>query len=98
MRRKKIQPGKALEVGFSVRERALVHDHTLAGPDIIERLKKSGVRGKNLVAQFTLDDLDELVGYIAAAANHISDRRIQSALDRLCDRLQATMESYDDSQ
>jgi len=98
LRRKKIRPGEAVEVGFSVRERALVLDHTLAGPDVTERLKIAEVRGSKLVAQFTLDDLDELIGYIAAEANHTSDRRLQSALDRLYDRLKATMESYDDGQ
>lgn len=98
MRRKKIQPGEAVEVGFSIRERTLVLDHTLAGPDVTERFKIADVRGNKLVAKFTLDDLDELIGHIAAEANHTSDRKVQSALDKLYDRLKATMESYDDGQ
>jgi len=43
-----------------------------------------------------LDDLDELAGFIAADANHAKDKKLQKELDRLCDRVQATLDGYTD--
>ena len=46
--------------------------------------------------QCTLDDLDELLGHVAAEANHTKNKRRQKELDSLHERLQAELESYDD--
>ena len=42
------------------------------------------------------NDLDALLGYVAAEANHCKDRKLQKELDELFERLQKTMEGYDD--
>jgi len=40
------------------------------------------------VGEYTLEDLDDLLGYIAAEANHAEDanleRKLQALYDRLC--------------
>ena len=48
------------------------------------------------IVKLTLDDLDEIIGYIAAEANHTDDKKLQKELDHLYERLKTTMESYDD--
>ena len=48
--------------------------------------------------RYTLEDLDELLGYVAAEANHSKSKKLQAELDALYDRLQTEMESYDDGQ
>ena len=54
------------------------------------------VKGKKLIVKLTLDDLDEVLGYIAAESNHTEDAKLQRDLDSLYKRLRKTMESYDD--
>ncbi len=45
---------------------------------------------------YTLDDLDELLGCVAAEANHSKEKNVQKELYELFDRLQRVMQSYDD--
>jgi len=45
---------------------------------------------------YTLDDLDQLLGHIAAEANHCKSKKLQRELHELFDRLRDVMESYDD--
>ena len=97
-REKKIEPEQPIDVLFTPEERDLVLTHTFAEGDLTQRLRLAPMRGKKVVANFTLDDLDELVGYIAAEANHSTDRRLQRKLYALFNRLQAKMQSYDDGQ
>ena len=96
MKRKRIEYGTRVEVSFTPRERELVLEHTFADPDVTDQLTITIVKGKRLLAKYTLDDLDVLLGYVAASANHCKDRKLQKELYSLHERLQKTMESYDD--
>lgn len=98
MARKKIEPNEAVEVAFSARDRDLILEHTLAGSDVTDRLRIAEVHGSKLMARFTLDELDYLIGFIAAEANHTPDRKLRNALDRLHERLAKIVETYDDGQ
>lgn len=94
--RKKIKRGQKVALGFKPSERRLVLDHTLAGPDLTEPLRQAPlIDGRHKVG-YTLDELDELLGYVAAEANHSPDKRVQKRLDALHTRLRREMESYDD--
>jgi hypothetical protein len=93
---KKIKRGQKVEVSFRPRERELVLDHTFTGPELTTRLRRAQpVDGKRVV-QYTLDDLDELLGFVAAEANHSTDKKMRKELDALYARLRREMESYDD--
>jgi hypothetical protein len=94
--RKKIEHGTPIEVLFTLVERELILEHTFAGPDLTERLQVSAVKGSKLAVKYTLDDIDELLGYIAAEANHTGNAKLEKQLDKLWGRLKKTMESYDD--
>jgi hypothetical protein len=48
------------------------------------------------IFRFTLDDLDELAGFVAAEANHAKDKKLQEELDRLYERIQDTLDGYTD--
>ncbi len=96
MARKNIALGSAVAVLLTPRERDLVLEHTFAGPNLTERLRLAPVSGAHLVVEYTLDDLDELIGYIAAEANHTGDVALQGDLDALFERLKEEMESYAD--
>ena len=96
MMRQQIERGSAIEVRFTLRERELVLAHTFAGPSLTARLRLATVTGSQLAVHYTLDDLDELVGDIAAEANHCEDMALQGELDALYERLKDEMRSYDD--
>jgi hypothetical protein len=95
MQRKRIAYGETVEVSFRARDAELVRDHALADPEYVQRLKPSPGSGGRLVGKFTLDDLDDLLGYIAAEANHAKSKKLQKELDDLYGRLQSVMNSYD---
>jgi hypothetical protein len=48
------------------------------------------------VVRYTLDDLDELLGFVAAEANHSTDKKLRKELEALYARVRHEMESYDD--
>ncbi len=94
--RKKIKEGHKVAVGFKPRERQLVLDHTLAGPDLTTALRRAHLVDGRHAVRYTLGDLDELLGYVAAEANHSTDKKVRKELDVLYARLRREMESYDD--
>ena len=96
MRRKAIASGTPVEVLFTLAERDLIVEHTLAGPDLTDRLQVAPVKGARVAVKYTLEDLDELLGYIAAEANHTENAKLEKRLDKMWGRLQKKMESYDD--
>jgi hypothetical protein len=54
--------------------------------------------GESAAYRFTLNELDELAGYVAAEANHAKDKKIQKHLARLFDRIWALLETYTDEE
>jgi hypothetical protein len=97
-RARRIKPDEKVAVVFTARERQLIIEHTFAGPEVVEPLEQGRPRGGRYTLRLTLDDLDDLLGYVAAEANHSRSKALQKELDTLYERLQAEMESYDDGQ
>ena len=96
MIRKKIKRGQKVEVSFSPRERALVLDYTFTGPELTAALRRAQLVAGRHVVRYMLDDLDELLGFVAAEANHSTDKKLRKELDALYARVRREMESYDD--
>ena len=78
------------------RERELILNHSLAEPELTDRLRVVPTPGESPIYRFTLDDLDELAGYVAAEANHAKDKKLQKEWDRLCARLADILDFYTD--
>lgn len=76
-----------IQVRVSLKERDLILNYTLADPSLTDRLKMAMTKSKRLVVSYSLDELDELIGYIAAEANHTDDEKLRDLLDRLFGRL-----------
>jgi len=88
-----------VEIKFTPEERDLIIDHTFAGPDLTKRLKIAEIKGKHLITKYSTYDLEELIGYIAAEANHTDDKKIGKKLDRVFERLSRILDKsieYDD--
>jgi hypothetical protein len=90
-----IAPGTRVEVRMSLADRDLIAEHSLGDTGYVDRLRPAP-DGEELVGEYTLDDLEDLLGYLSFAANHAEDDALQETLDALCDRLAAVQRSYDD--
>ena len=77
------------------RERELLLEYTLGDPEYVERLRPSS-SSEGFVGDYTLDDLEDILGHIAAEANHAEDKKLKRELDNLFRRLHRTQRSYDD--
>ena len=72
----------------------MIIEETLAPDDLTNRLRLVRSRGKTPVYGFTLDELDELAGYVAAEANHAKKRRLEKDLDRIFERIGSILDTY----
>jgi hypothetical protein len=93
--RQTARPGEKVPL-MSNRECKLILERTFAHDDLTAPLRVALASGKTSVYSFTLDDLEELMGYVAAEANHAKDKNLQKELDHLFERMQTVLESYTD--
>ncbi|MCK5685469.1 hypothetical protein KAJ27_15160 [bacterium] len=93
MKRKKIPYGTKMSVTITIRERDLIRDKTLYDPNFANVAVTSGDKIK---VDLSLDDIDDLIGYIAAGANHAKNKKLQKELDKLFTKLQKILDKYDD--
>jgi len=96
MARKRIKAGRKVPLTFTARERTLLLDHTFAEPELTDTLAEARPVAAGYEVRYSLHDLEELMGHVAAEANHSKDRKLQKELDALHERLQRVMEAYDD--
>jgi hypothetical protein len=93
MNRKIIPYGTKLPVKLTLRERDLIRDATFCDPDFA---KFAVVQGKGIKVDMSLDDIEEIQGYVAAEANHTEDKKLQKEFDRVFGKLQVFLDTYDD--
>ena len=93
MKRKKIPYGQKIPVKITVRERDLIRDETFCNPNFA---KLAVVEGKGIKVDLSLDEIEEIQGYVAAEANHTKNRKLEKELYRLFDKLQVYLDTYDD--
>jgi hypothetical protein len=46
--------------------------------------------------EFSLDDWEQLGGFVAAEANHTDDKKLQTKLDRIFEKIQKILDTYED--
>jgi len=96
MRIQVIQPGERIPVRLSPGQRDLILEHTFIDRELQRQLRVAETNGASIIVRLTLDDLDDLLGHVAAEANHSNDARLGKRLERLCDRLRDVEEAYTD--
>ncbi len=94
----RIRPNEAVPLELNERERELILSHTFADESLTNHLRVVPKKSERLVFRFTLDDLDELIGFIAAEANHAKNKILREQLHQLCDRIEATLNKYTDEE
>ena len=94
--RKQIAAGEKVPLELTERERDLIMKDTFAGNNLTDRLRIVPSPDRRPFYRFTLDDLDDLAGYVAAEANHAKDKKLEKELRRLYSRIADVLESYTD--
>jgi hypothetical protein len=72
--RQPIRPDQEQPLELSVRERKLILGHAFADEALLGLLRVAPSENQRAVFHFTLDDLDDLAGCVAAEANHTKDK------------------------
>jgi len=68
----------------------LIRDQSFAPDELIDRLQPAPQTENRLADYFyTAEELDELAGFIAAAANHAENREVEQEWDALFERILA---------
>jgi len=91
--KKRIPYGTKLPVKLTLQERDLIRNEALCNPDFA---RFAVIEGKGVKLNLSLDDIEEIQGYIAAEANHTKSRKVQKNLDRLFSKFQVYLDTYDD--
>ena len=82
-KKNRIRPNEKVPIELNDRERELILKHTFAGDELTGRLRIVRKQGESQAVGFTLDDLDELAGYVVAEANHAKNKKLQKELHQL---------------
>ena len=96
--RKRISPTDRVSLKLTDRQRALIIEHTFA-PDYLTDSIRAGpvaVGDKRPPVAFTLDEWEELHGYVAAEANHCDERKLERELYQICDCILKILDMYTD--
>ena len=96
--RKRIEPGDAVPLMLTAAERDLIVAEVVPPPDLEDKLRLALRKGGRLQFLLTLDELDELQGWVAATANHNRKRAIQGTLDTVFSKIQGLLERYTDEE
>ena len=96
-RTKVIAYGEQVPVKRSGAERTLIQEETFVGDDLLGPLQAAEVTGGHFTVMLSLDDVEELEGFVAASANHCGGK-LEARLDRLFEKLHKVMERYDEAE
>jgi len=91
--RKAIPYGTKLPVTLTLRERDLIRTETFCDPDFA---KCAVVDATGIRVDLSLDEIEEIQGYAAAEANHTKNFKLRKELNRLFEKLQVFLDTYDD--
>jgi hypothetical protein len=96
--RTRIAPGTTLPLELTDRERELILEHSFAPDELTGKLRIVPPPGKPAVARYTLDDLDDLAGHVAAESNHAKTRTLHKEWEGIYVKIAAILESYTDEE
>jgi len=77
------------------RQIELLIEHTFAEDDLLNALQVFEITGGKRKVLYTLHDLEDLNGHVAAAANHCTNRKLQQELDSIYEIIQEVELKFD---
>ena len=96
--KKRIAPGTTLPLELTDRERELILKKSLAPDELTRPLRIVPPPGKLPVVRYTLNDLEDLAGYVASESNHATDRKLHKEWESIYVKIAAILESYTDGE
>lgn len=94
--RTRIEPGDRVPLRLSLEDRDLILEHAFLDDETVQPLRAASVEGAAIVVRYTLEDLDEISGAVAAEANHAKSKKLGTQLDAVWRKITDTLQSYDD--
>ena len=91
-----IEPGERVAVRLRPAQRDLILEHAFIDRELAQRLRIAETDGASIIARLTLDDIDELLGAVAAEANHCTDAMLAKRFDTIYERLRDVDEAHTD--
>ncbi len=95
-KRTQIGVDEKIPVPFSLKERDLILAETFIDMSMDRGFRLSEVKGGRVIVPLTLSDVEDLMGHIAATANHADDRKLERQLHAIWDRLNKYEDRYED--
>jgi hypothetical protein len=92
----KVGEDERVPVKLSASQRDLILNHTFVGADVTEPLVAAPLVGTKILVRYTLSDIEDLMGYVAAEANHSEDPKLRRKLEQLYDYLHTFDDRYED--
>jgi hypothetical protein len=92
MRRKRLSADNRVTVVLAPEEITDIRQHTFLGPELL----LAGIVEANgsVCFRWSLEDLEEVLGYVASSANHTKDRKLEKRLHRISDKLAAIIDRF----
>ena len=87
-----------IKINLTTKERDLIVNETFAAPPLTEPFEEGKVQDDMIAVYYSLQDLEELLGFIAAEANHTKNKTLEADLDSLYDKLEEVLEEYVDTE
>lgn len=94
----RIKPTDKLPLELSPSERKLLLENVLVPLDLIKRIRLTLIKDGKAEFHFTLDELEELAGYIAAEAIHATSKKMENKLNKIYLRIFEIMDHYTDQE
>jgi hypothetical protein len=91
-----VKVGNIIEINLTTQERDLIVNNTFADPALIEPLEERPAKDNMITVYYSPENLEELLGFIAAEANHKEDKNLGAALDSLHDKLADILDAYEE--
>jgi len=96
MSRQVVDPGGLVPVRLTPAQRDLILEQVFIDTDVAERLRTAEVDGASVIVRLSLDDLEDLLGAVAAEANHTTSASLETRLDAIYARLRDVEETHTD--
>ena len=94
--RHRVAPGTRIALELTDAERELILKHSLAPDELTAKLRVVPKSGASCVVRYTLDELDELAGYVASESNHAKDGKLHKKWHQIFRKIAAILESHTD--
>jgi len=91
---KQIRPDQPIGLPLGVSERLVIQRLTSVEPEIAQRVATAPKAQRKI--PFTLDELDDLIGHVAADLNHVDDESSRHYLEQIYSKIDHLLNTYTD--